>query len=92
MEPKFWEPVTALEIMALDTDSEPMRDDTEVPQEYGCVVIGFDLDDCEGCRSILTITADNDRAADEEFAKRIIFALNNIGECPKCGSGPKCPR
>jgi hypothetical protein len=88
MESKFWEPVTELEIMALDDRSEPMRDDPEDPQEYGCVVIGFDLSDPEGCRSILTITADNDRAADEEFAKRLIFCLNNIGECPKCGGGP----
>ena len=72
---KFWEPVAELELMVLDSDSEPMKDDPEEPQEYGCVVIGFDLDDPEGCRSILTITADNDRDADVEFAKLIIKGL-----------------
>ena len=88
MESKFWEPVSDLEIMALDTDSSPMKDDPEEPQTYGCVIIGFDLHDPEGCRSILTITGEHNRSADEEFAKRIIFTLNNIGECPKCGGGP----
>lgn len=75
---KFWEPVADLELMVLDLDSEPMKDDPEDPQEYGCVVIGFDLTDPEGCRSILTITADNDREADVEFAKLIIKGLQAL--------------
>lgn len=72
---KFWEPVDELEYMELDTDSCPMKDDPEEPQEYGCVVVGFDLGDPEGCRSILTITGDRCRADDEDFAKAIIRGL-----------------
>jgi hypothetical protein len=88
MEDRFWEPVTDLEVMALDTDCNPMKDDPEEPQKYGSTVIGFNLDDPEGCRSILDITGEGDRAEDEAFARRIVFCLQNIGECPKCGSGP----
>jgi hypothetical protein len=88
MEDRFWEPVTDLEVLALDTDCIPMKNDPDEPQKYGCTVIGFNLDDPECCRSILTITGEDDRAEDEVFAKRIIFCLQNIGECPKCGSGP----
>lgn len=88
MENRFWEPVAELGLMALDTDCNPMKDDPEYPQKYGSTVIGMNLDDPEGCRSILDITADGNRSEDEEFARRIIFCLNNIGECPKCGIGP----
>jgi hypothetical protein len=77
---RFWEPVAELEYMVLDADSEPMKDDPDAPQEYGCVVIGFDLSDSEGCRSILTVTADNDRKADEEFAINIIRGLQALDD------------
>jgi hypothetical protein len=75
---KFWEPVDELMLMALDVDSEPMRDDPEVPQVYGATVIGFDLDDPEGCRSILTVTGEFNREDDKAFAELIIAGLQRV--------------
>lgn len=90
---KAWEPVDELQVMALDSDCNYMKpvEDLEPGEEqrYGCTVIGFCLDDPEGCRSIMDITTGEGREIDEAFASQIVRSLRVVaghpaGGCPYC--------
>jgi hypothetical protein len=77
----IWEPVEDLMIQTLDSDCNPMKEGDLVPderQEYGCTVVGFDLDDPEGCRSIMDMTTGEGREADEALARLVVAGLQLI--------------
>lgn len=76
---KPWEPVEDLMVETLDSDCNYLKPPEDLEpgehQKYGCTVIGFNLDDPEGCRSIIDITTGEGREADEELAHLIVKAL-----------------
>jgi len=77
-EANIWEPVEDLMIQALDSDCNPMKEGELQPderQEYGSTVVGFDLDDPEGCRSIMDMTTGEGREADEALARLVVAGL-----------------
>lgn len=89
MELKAWEPIEELEVAALDTDCERIYDDPERPQKYGSTVVGFCLDDVEGCRSIMDFTTGEGREADEALAALVARSMRvaagmQAGGCPYC--------
>jgi len=91
MELKSWEPIEELEVQALDSRCEPMLEDPERPQQYGCTVVGFCLDDSEGCRSIMDFTTGEGREADEALAAMVVRSMRvaagmQAGGCPYCFS------
>jgi hypothetical protein len=77
-EANIWEPVEDLMVQALDRDCNPMKEGELEPderQEYGSTVVGFDLDDPEGCRSIMDMTTGEGREADEALARLVVTGL-----------------
>jgi ribA/ribD-fused uncharacterized protein len=89
METKAWEPIEELGVKAIDTDCETMLDDPERPQKYGGTVVGFCLDDPEGCRSIMDFTTGEGREADEALAALVVRSMRvaagmQAGGCPYC--------
>ena len=95
MDIKEWEPIKELQVMALDSDCNYMKPAEDLEpgehQRYGCTVIGFNLEDPEGCRSIMDITTGEGREADEALAALVVRSLrvvagHPVGACPYCFS------
>lgn len=77
-EERPWEPVDDLMVQALDSNCTPIKGEDLQPDEhqnYCCTVIGFDLDDPEGCRSIIDITTGEGQEADEALANMVVASL-----------------
>ena len=75
---KAWEPVEELMFQAIDSDSNPMKEgplELDEEQRYISTCIGHDLDDPEGCRSVIEVITGEGRRADEELAQLVIIAL-----------------
>ena len=93
MDMKAWEPIDELQVQALASDCnylKPVEDlEPGESQRYGCTVIGFCLDDPEGCRSIMDITTGEGREADEALAALVVRSMRvaagmQAGGCPYC--------
>lgn len=76
---EYLEPIDGLMVQALDSESEPMRDDPDdTEQRYGSTVIGYALDNCEGASSIAQIVTGDGREFDEAVARTFVEAVKKM--------------